>query len=66
MCVYSAVTERHIYQAARAGAATLKDLRRDLGVTSECGRCAACAKQCLSEARGCDIETMQLLLPEHL
>lgn len=50
VCVCKAVTERQIHQAARGGAQTLKDLRRDLGVTSECGRCASCAKQCLREA----------------
>jgi bacterioferritin-associated ferredoxin len=44
------VTENHIHQAARAGARTLKDLRRELGVTSECGRCAGCARSCLREA----------------
>lgn len=52
VCVCSAVTERQIQQAARDGAKTLKDLRRDLGVTAECGRCATCAKQCLRDAHG--------------
>jgi bacterioferritin-associated ferredoxin len=49
VCVCQAVTERQIHQAARDGAKTIKDLRRDLGVTSECGRCASCARQCLRE-----------------
>ena len=51
VCVCHAVTERQIHEAARNGAHTLKDLRRDLGVTSDCGRCASCARQCLREAR---------------
>lgn len=51
VCVCAAVTERQIHQAASAGAATLKDLRRELGVSAECGRCASCARQCLREAR---------------
>lgn len=51
VCVCQAVTERQIHEAARDGARTLKDLRRDLGVASECGRCASCAHQCLKEAR---------------
>lgn len=42
-----AVTDRQIREAALGGALTLKDLRRDLGVTSECGRCASCARSCL-------------------
>ena len=50
VCVCKAVTESRIHQAARDGARTLKDLRRELGVTSECGRCAGCARNCLREA----------------
>ncbi len=52
VCVCQAVTERQIHEAARDGARTLKDLRRDLGVTSECGRCASCARDCLRQAHG--------------
>lgn len=51
VCVCRAVTERQIRDAAHAGARTLKDLRRILGVASECGQCAAAARQCLAEAR---------------
>lgn len=53
VCVCKAVTDRQIREAAESGARTLRDLRRDLGVTSECGRCASCAKDCLKEAHGC-------------
>lgn len=60
VCVCAAVTERQVSQAISAGASTLKDLRRELGVTAECGRCAGCAKQCLREARACDADAMQL------
>lgn len=55
VCVCLAVTERQIHQAAQEGATTLKDLRRELGVTSECGRCATCARQCLRDAHGADM-----------
>jgi bacterioferritin-associated ferredoxin len=47
VCVCNAVTERHIVAAVREGATTLRHLRRDLGVTVECGRCAKCAHDCL-------------------
>lgn len=56
VCVCLAVTERQIHQAARDGAKTLKDLRRDLGVTAECGRCATCARQCLRDAHDTSME----------
>jgi bacterioferritin-associated ferredoxin len=50
VCVCHAVTDRQIREAAEGGARTLKDLRRDLGVTRDCGRCASCARECLQEA----------------
>lgn len=53
VCVCQAVTDRQIREAAEGGARTLKDLRRDLGVTRDCGRCASCAHECLQEANQC-------------
>ena len=50
VCICQAVTERQIREAALAGALTLQDLRRDLGVTRDCGRCASCARSCLAAA----------------
>ena len=50
VCVCHAVTDRQIREAAAGGARTLKDLRRDLNVTRDCGRCASCARDCLAEA----------------
>lgn len=52
VCVCQAVTDRQIREAAESGARTLKDLRRDLGVTLDCGRCAGCARACLAEVHG--------------
>ncbi|MDR2032299.1 MAG: (2Fe-2S)-binding protein [Azoarcus sp.] len=51
VCICQGVTERQIHEAARNGAACLRDLRRQLGVTDGCGRCAVCAHACLSESR---------------
>lgn len=51
VCVCAAVTDHQIHQAVQRGASRLQDLREDLGVAAECGRCASCAKQCLREAR---------------
>lgn len=50
VCICMAVTDRQIREAASGGARTLKDLRRDLGVTRECGLCASCARSCLVAA----------------
>lgn len=53
ICVCQAVTDRQIHQAATNGARSLRDLRRDLGVTRDCGRCASCARDCLKNAQAC-------------
>jgi bacterioferritin-associated ferredoxin len=50
VCVCYAVTDGQIREAALGGARTLQDLRRELGVTRDCGRCASCARECLREA----------------
>ena len=52
VCVCQAVTDRQIREAAESGARSLRDLRRDLGVTRDCGRCASCAHECLRESHG--------------
>lgn len=51
VCVCQAVTDRQIREAASGGARTLKDLRRELGIARDCGRCAGCARECLAACR---------------
>lgn len=51
VCICHAVTDRQIRAAADNGARSLKDLRRELGVTRDCGRCASCAHDCLKAAQ---------------
>lgn len=50
VCICHAVTESQIHQAVRDGTTKFTELRSKLGVSSECGLCASCAKQCLKEA----------------
>ena len=55
ICVCKAVSERHIRTAVKNGAASLRDLTRDLGVGTCCGKCVPEAKAALSaslDARG--------------
>lgn len=50
VCVCNAVTEKQIFNAAKNGAKTVKDLKDKLGVASECTSCVGCAKSCLKAA----------------
>ena len=51
VCICNSVTDRDIHEAAARGARTVKDLRRELGVASDCGKCASCAREVLRDAR---------------
>jgi bacterioferritin-associated ferredoxin len=48
VCVCKAVSERHIRVAVKGGAASLRDLTRELGVGTCCGKCLPEAKAALS------------------
>ncbi len=43
ICVCRAVTDKQIRQAVAEGASNLRALRAQLGVASQCGKCAQCA-----------------------
>ncbi|MBK1644170.1 hypothetical protein CKO25_05780 [Thiocapsa imhoffii] len=47
VCICHAVTDRQITAAAARGITRLRDLKRDLGVPGNCGRCAQCARDLL-------------------
>jgi bacterioferritin-associated ferredoxin len=51
ICVCNGINERDIRSAVDAGARTLGDLQRELGVASGCGQCAAEAQCLLRESR---------------
>ena len=51
VCVCKGITEKQIKAAAANGTRTLRGLRMQLGVASQCGRCADCACQVLNEAK---------------
>jgi bacterioferritin-associated ferredoxin len=45
VCICHAVTDRQIIAAAERGITRLADLRKELGVPGNCGRCALCARE---------------------
>jgi bacterioferritin-associated ferredoxin len=48
ICVCKAVSDRHIRSAVKGGASSLRDLTRELGVGTCCGKCLPEAKATLS------------------
>jgi bacterioferritin-associated ferredoxin len=51
VCICQQVTDSDIHQAVAQGASRMRDLREQLGVSSQCGKCAGCAKAVLQKAR---------------
>jgi bacterioferritin-associated ferredoxin len=48
VCICKAVSDRHIRSAVKGGATNLRDLTRELGVGTCCGKCLPEAKATLS------------------
>jgi len=57
VCVCRRVCDHQIRQAAAEGAVSLECLQFELGVATQCGRCADCATQVLCEARAAHTHT---------
>jgi bacterioferritin-associated ferredoxin len=64
VCVCKAVSDRHIRAAVKDGASTLRDLTRDLGVGTCCGKCLPEAKSALAASlKACDNTRPSLFSP---
>lgn len=51
ICICEGITERQIKTAIKGGASSVRDLRNELGVASQCGQCGKCAKNLLAKHR---------------
>lgn len=47
VCLCKAVTDQQIQQAVEDGACTMRDLARELGVATQCGKCGCDARELL-------------------
>ena len=64
VCVCKAVSDRHIRTAVKDGATSLRDLTRELGVGTCCGKCLPEAKSALSSSlKACDSSRAGLFSP---
>jgi bacterioferritin-associated ferredoxin len=50
ICICQKITCGQIRAAASAGVSSVRDLKQQLGVASQCGKCAGCARGVLDEA----------------
>jgi bacterioferritin-associated ferredoxin len=64
VCVCKAVSDRHIRAAVKDGATSLRDLTRELGVGTCCGKCLPEAKSSLrASLDACDSARPGLFSP---
>lgn len=57
VCLCNGVTDKQIREAIHNGATRMRDLNLELGVASDCGKCACCARQLLKETL-CELSPM--------
>ena len=61
VCVCRRVSDHQIRAAAAEGAMSLECLKTELGVATQCGRCADCASRVLCDARSATSSGMPML-----
>jgi len=61
VCVCRRVSDRQIREAAAEGAVSLECLQFELGVATQCGRCADCASRILCDARSSSASNMPMV-----
>ena len=61
VCVCRRVSDHDIHRAAQEGAVSLECLQFELGVATQCGRCADCASRILCDARSASAPGMPIV-----
>ena len=64
VCVCRRISDHQIRQAAADGAVSLECLQFELGVATQCGRCADCASRVLCDARAAKMQA-HVAQPQH-
>lgn len=50
VCICHGITDRQVREAIDRGARKIRDLRQELGMCSDCGKCGPCAREMLTQA----------------
>ena len=61
VCVCKRVSDRHIRAEVDAGAESLRDVSRRLGVGTQCGKCVGSARAIIAET--CELRRQTVLVP---
>jgi len=61
VCLCKGITDHQIRAAIEAGASSLRDLRRSLGVASQCGKCGVLTREIMRESMSSAVEDNEQL-----
>lgn len=64
VCLCHGVTDREIREAAENGVSSMRQLGNELGVGTQCGRCASTAREILRESRSPDYLALANMLAQ--
>lgn len=60
ICLCKAVTDSHIREAVENGATNFGQVRKELGLASQCGKCGILAREVFNQSMQSDIDDNQL------
>ena len=60
VCLCKAVTDSHIREAVENGATRFGQVRKDLGLASQCGKCGILAREVFNESLQRNVDEEQL------
>lgn len=63
VCLCKGVTDKQIRKAVDEGARSIRDLRQQFGVGSQCGKCTCCARDVLHEALHARADVVHVYVP---
>jgi len=63
VCLCKGVTDKQIQRAVDQGARTMRDLRQEFGVGSQCGKCTCCARDVMHDAIHARKEIVHIHVP---
>lgn len=64
VCLCHGITDREIREAADSGVNSMRQLGKELGVGTQCGRCACTAREILRECRTPDYMALADMLAQ--
>lgn len=60
VCLCNGISDSHIRAAVEDGATSFRQVRKELGLASQCGKCGILAREIFNDSLSCQAEQDQL------